>query len=242
MRSLGKIAAVMFVFSVAYCGGGESHVNYYTADQFVDTINRKLPYTADLVKTYSHRDGWIVIYDTDFGYRAVNLQGVLDAGYSASEAADLYLDEVLFDLDLDRLVSPIGYGDYIDDYGYIYEESSLQPKDLLSLQAILEEVNAKRLGEQLALEFGLSETQGLRVAKLARNWEKISNTRAMTDADLNALTSDLFGIDLNRMKTAEAAAQQGNLEMFNNLIDEAATSLETTPENFRSIINKLSAE
>ncbi|MDJ0576372.1 MAG: hypothetical protein QNJ65_14545 [Xenococcaceae cyanobacterium MO_234.B1] len=62
-------------------------------------------------------EGWVVIYDEIYGYRAIDLQYLRDNDYTAGEAADAYLDDELFDLGVDCLVSPTGNDDeFVDDF------------------------------------------------------------------------------------------------------------------------------
>lgn len=242
--ALGGCSPVDGVGGVGGGGGGggnnstTSNSHIY-ASELVQKINSRSTDYISLEKEYAVRDGWIVVYDSYYGYRAIDLDYLNDAGYSIEEAADDYVDGTFITNEIELSVTSIGYGEFEDVYGNIYEEATLEEKDLATITAVLEEVNSKRLGEDLALEFGLSEDQGLRVARLAQQWERLSDSRAMSEADVDAISSELFGIDIKSIRQAEKAFQDGDLSKVDALMNEAAEALDTTPENFQTIINEL---
>ena len=211
MRNL--VASIAFVsVGLVGCGGGGggggggSSYSLKPAD-FVSRVNQQLG-TDDLsvVKTYAVRDGWAVVLDDVYGYRAIDIAYLRDLDYSVSEAAEAYISLELDDVGADRLVRPTGFAnEFVDEFGFIYEETTMVQKDLELVEAIVEQSNVLRLGEKLAADYGLSEDAGIKIAKVSQEWETISASRSMTEEDVNALTGDLFGLNLKDIKDAEAA-------------------------------------
>ena len=217
-------------------GGGSSYS--LNPSNFVNRVNKQIG-SDDLsvVKTYAIRDGWAVVLDDVYGYRAIDISFLRDVDYSVGEAAEAYLSLELEEVGADRLVVPTGYpNEFVDEFGFIYEENTMVQKDLELVEAIVEQSNVIRMGEKLAADYGLSEDAGLKIARVSQEWEKLSESRAMTDADVDALTGDLFGISLRDIRDAEKAFAEGDAIEANRLMDAAAENIGTSPENFRRIV------
>ncbi len=127
-------------------------------------------------------------------------------------------------------------GTYHDAGGNTFDSAGANQKDLEILQAYSDTTRIASAGRILAAQYGLSEDQGQRVAKLGKEWDTLSKSRQMTDADLDAFSQDLVGFSVSEARKAAKAAMEGNTAQSEALIEKAAANLETTPENVQRIL------
>jgi hypothetical protein len=233
-------------------------------DQFIKAVNsnRERFGVSDkitLTKKSTQRDGWIVVYDPRVGGRHFNENGEWveypSHRYFAVNFKSLIRDNPLGFAGLydDRKddgdygckiycvgVTPTGDNTFKGVDGNLYEQTQTSDKDLEAVQAAVDAINERRLGIGLAAHFGLSDEQGLRLSKAVAEWETLSRSRQMTERDVGALSSDLFGIDISAIKKAQTALVNGDQSLANDLINKAANSIDTTPENLRRILETIS--
>ena len=206
------------------------------ANWFVNTLNEdsgSLTYDSFYLSKYATEqyDGWVVVYDNDYGeYRAVNV-------WDYNEYTDAYY---FYEYN-SRPVYAYGFDDwgntvYIDDNGYLFEQTKLSSKDLEKLGQKVEKHNLKKLKSTLISEFGLSEKSAFTVAKLVQGWKKASKSRQMTNKDSQVFFKEVLGFDANEGLKAYKKSMEGDSTDLEGLFVKAAkTANETSPEHMKKI-------
>jgi len=221
------------------CGGGSAWYSTVTAQGFVNALNSLdygYYYEYTIMKDPTYQYGHIVMYDPyTETYRAVDI-GAFRAVYRDSvDAAYAYLSGNVSWLSED--VHYLGWDEYQGDItGLIYENTGEAQKDLVFFAKAQEEAKKIAHGKAIAEAYGLSETQGVRVATLAANWEKLAATREVTVADADAFSQQLFGFSMAQIAEAGARSTLGDNSKADELIAQAASAVETTPENIRALL------
>jgi len=121
----------------------------------------------------------------------------------------------------------------------IFTEERGPVKDLEKLGAIKEAYATKKIKDVLTYDYGLSEKRSADVAKLVINWKKISGNRSMTNADADAFTKKLIGVNINEATNAYKRSIEGDSSSLDSLIKTAANANETSPESMRDLFNNL---
>ena len=120
-----------------------------------------------------------------------------------------------------------------------FEKTAGETKDLEKAAALVEAFQVETMAGNLASQFGLSEDRSIEVAKLATSWNKLSKTRALTDADADSFSHELTGVSMADMNNAEKALADGSTGPLNAVLVKAAEVNGTTPENMSTIMMKL---
>jgi hypothetical protein len=121
----------------------------------------------------------------------------------------------------------------------VFEQTAANSKDLDKAAAFAEAFAVDKMAANLSAEFGLSEERSLKVAKLAASWEKLSKSRALTNADADAFSYELTGVSIDDMENAEKAMMSGSMTELNSVIAKAAEVNGTSSENMSAIMMKL---
>ena len=120
-----------------------------------------------------------------------------------------------------------------------FSEVQGSAKDLEKLAAFKETYKMKKMQDLLTYDFGLSEKRSENVAKLVLNWKRISKKRAMSDADADAFSKSLIGVNINKATEAFKKSLEGDKASFEGLIEKAAEVNGTSPENMKSLFDNL---
>jgi hypothetical protein len=121
----------------------------------------------------------------------------------------------------------------------VFEKTTASSKDLEKAAAFMEAYQVETMAANLSAQFGLSEERSIKVAKLASTYNKLSQTRALTNADADAFSQELAGVSIADMENAEKAMIGGSMAEMNAVIAKAAEVNGTTTENMNSIMMKL---
>ena len=121
----------------------------------------------------------------------------------------------------------------------IFEESSMTSKDLEKRAASAEKYLVGQMAKQISTRFSLSKERSLQIAKVSNLWRKFATSRAVSDADAEAYTKALIGVNLKDVEKAFKDSLKGDLAPLNSLIKEAASANGTTPENVTKIMNQV---
>lgn len=129
---------------------------------------------------------------------------------------------------------------YVDSAsGLVFEVGDNSSKDLEAVSAAIESMANDSLRDQLVMGYGLSESRASEIASLARSWQNLERSRAMTAKDLTQFQTKVFGFDLNTMKKAAVKAANGNSKDYDQLIKKAAKLNNVSPEQAKEIFNSL---
>jgi hypothetical protein len=241
MKNLALILTTLSTLVLVGCHGGSHDGGSYTpaptkfelAEDFVDnlTFDPAAFGSFFLEKTYTYQGGGWIVVEADDGYDyAVDIYSYIRDAY----AYDLdYFDDYAIDV----WYAGAGYWEDID--GNLFEEGTGSEKDLEKVAAQMEKLQVEAVGEGIAAKFGLSVERGQEMARIAQNWKKASATRTMTDADADALSSELFGFDLTAGLKAIEGLKSGDSESLNNLIEKAAEVNGVTPEHLNQVLTTI---
>ncbi|MBF0297950.1 MAG: hypothetical protein HQK51_04480 [Oligoflexia bacterium] len=122
--------------------------------------------------------------------------------------------------------------------GFLFEETAPTSKDLEKIAALKETQKQYSIAEKLAADFGLSEDRSIQIAKYALNWKKLSDHRAMTDADANLFFKQVFGFSAAEGRKAIVRYFEGEKTGYEDLIEKAAKANKVSPENLNKLIEQ----
>lgn len=223
-----------------------------TVDSFVNLLHDRYGYISDdnffVVKDPDQTltEGFVVVYDWDIGkYVAYDLQNYIpgDSWSSYTYYAD-FQPVSIHDYYIDTWGETFYIGDAYDFAGYyqgefVFEENGEGSKDLEKVSALMESYKVERMGSAMASEFGLSEERGIEIAKMATQMQKLLKKRALTEADANVFSKELFGVDMAKAQNAIVKKMAGDDSEFDQLLDQAAAANEISPEHMNKIISDL---
>lgn len=198
------------------------------AERFVRTLNNNsFYYDYVLVKDPARRTDHIVVERSDGEFFAIDIY----------EYYTEYANDYEYFVDERLSVEYIGNSYYEDRWGNLYQESSMTPKDLETVGAFMENIRVQEIGNAMAENYGLSESRGLEIARLAMEWQQVSKSRSLTDKDANAFSEKILGFNLTTAKDAYKKSLQGSEKGFQELINKAAEVNNTTPEHMNELIS-----
>jgi hypothetical protein len=151
-----------------------------------------------------------------------------------------------------------GYCSYYDEYGCAYYDNywwsptgvyydwngwavnsatSQGGRDLLADVAESEEAALEKTGKQLANKYpGLSEAQGVEIARNVHDWEVFTKKQGRTAADYAEFSKRVFKVDLKDAAAALAQAKTGDMSKFEELNADVARNWGTDAETSRRIL------
>ena len=235
---MGAVAMVMVA-----CSGGSGSTStggvFFThsqlANEFVRRLNIDEGFDVELVKTNTRQFDYIVVYDRDFDTYDAYYLGNYNVGENLSRYLDNYDNRFFFDLDP---VTVNGVSGFFEDpfSGLIFEKTAGSTKDLLKAKAFAEGVKIKRSAEQLVLEFGLSESASLKMAKATMKLQKKTLAGTASKADINAFTKEVVGGTVEEINAAVNDYTNGNTAKADALFAKGAELNETTPDHMSEIV------
>ncbi len=122
--------------------------------------------------------------------------------------------------------------------GLYFEKTSASAKDLAKVAAIKEVATINKTAEHLSSNFGLSIDRAKEIAKLSSNWKKASK-KSMTDAEIDAFSSELLGFSITTGKEAVSEMLAGDDTKLEALVDQAAEANGITPEHATKLMTKV---
>ncbi|KYG63200.1 hypothetical protein AZI86_15975 [Bdellovibrio bacteriovorus] len=121
--------------------------------------------------------------------------------------------------------------------GLVFEMGDTTSKDLESVSAAIEAASNDSVRDMLVSGYGLSESRASEIASLAKSWQNIEKSRAMTAKDLVQFQSKVFGSDLSSVKKAAEKAAKGDKKDYDALVKRAAQLNDVSPEQAKAIFN-----
>lgn len=121
----------------------------------------------------------------------------------------------------------------------VFEESSMGSKDLEKRAAAVERYVTGEVAKQIKSRFGLSAERSLQIARVSGLWNKFATSRSVTDADADAYSVALIGVNLKDVERAVKDSLEGRPAALNGLLSTAAQVNGTTPENVSRIMNQI---
>ena len=220
------ILALSISLSTAGCGGSVNNDPYYHAWYdvygsycYTGYPNAGCNYYNDTYYYYSgnsyYSSGYVLSYYDNYGYQ--NSYGYTQyySGYGWHSSS----------------------GTFYDEYGYsLNEAGQTEGRDLMADVAVKEKAKIIEAGKGLAAQHALSEVTGIEIATTLNSWATLGKNHGRTQADIADFSNRLFGISVEQVKPALAAAQQGDLNGLNSLNNDVATHWDTTPETSKEIL------
>lgn len=215
------------------CGGGGTH--YWThaelANEFVRRVNSEIVnFDIELVKTYTLRQGYIVVYDWDYGtYDAYYVDAFNPAG-NVANYFNAYEDYAYYDLVPE-------YGGYYWDpiSGTRFEKQVATGKNLSKLKALKELVTIKKVSEKLQANYGLSAEKAQDVARFAHKLEN-SPVGTYNQSDYDAFAKELTGSTISEF---QKDMKESNMVSLAGRIKTAADTTGMGPEGVNKLINEM---
>jgi hypothetical protein len=109
-------------------------------------------------------------------------------------------------------------------------------RDVITDVAVAEEKALQSAGSYYATKFGLSDDQGLKIAKTLNDFATL---QSRSEQDIADFTQRLYGVNFNTLKPALDAATLGDNQPLEAVIDEAAQNFGTSPETMRGVVKSL---
>ncbi|MFI5390277.1 MAG: hypothetical protein ACHQYQ_02865, partial [Bacteriovoracales bacterium] len=85
-------------------------------------------------------------------------------------------------------------------------------------------------------KYGLSNERGQVIAKTLAAYNTLTSKRSLTPAEKDQFSNSLMGVDY---KTALKGVQSGDAKAFEDLMNQAAKTNETTPEAVSAIVRDM---
>lgn len=219
---------------------------------FVNLLNNRYLYDSNyyIVKRpeQTATEGFVVVYSADTGYVAYDMKNYLVGDtwgtyssyaefqpvYIHGTSYDSYSNETFYFGDA---YQNNYYGSYAGEF--VFDETTEAGKDLEKAHALIDAHKTGKIAEALASEFGLSEERGLRIAKLVSDWQKLSKSRSMTNADANIFTKELLGVDMKKAESAITKHLEGDDSEVAELVKKAAQVNGTGPEQMNELLTTI---
>ena len=179
-----------------------------------------------------YQNAWYTVYGTacgnfqprpgcDYYFNGMKIRDYQDPFYYSAN----YSNGIWF--------SPTGimydeFGDALNEQKDNAEESA----DVIAQAALQEKQIAIAAGKDFAQKYALAEDKGILISQTLQSWAVLGADRARTDSDMNEVTIRIYGMDLNRVKSAMTKA---GLEELN--VDVAA-HWGTSPEVSKQILKR----
>ena len=132
-----------------------------------------------------------------------------------------------------------GYYLYDDCYWEYYNVAGEKVKselDVASVVGDIEQIKLERMAVHYADKFGMSNDQAMKVAKNVQDFTALEDR---SEADVADFAERMYGINPSEIVTAVSAAQVGNNEALDALVNEAAANFEISTEDTKELIKEL---
>lgn len=118
------------------------------------------------------------------------------------------------------------------------EEQERQSRDVIADAAEDEARLVQAVGRSFAQQFALAESTGIRIAETLSQMATLPKrlNRARTQADIEAFTERLYGVNLSAAMEAAQRAQGGDLAALRAMNEQVAAHWGTQPETSEAIL------
>jgi hypothetical protein len=203
-----------------------------------------------------YKKAWFDVYGTQCinnGYPMAGCNFYAD-GTKISSSADPYYSNMTLYFDYWTYTDSYGYsrsyngyawlsstGILYDDYGNALNEQdadSAQSADVIALASQKEVATTKLVGKNFAQKYALAEDAGVSIAKTLQDWAVLGRDRARTEDDVAAVSTQLYGVSLDKAKGALIEASKGNQAALDDVNVDVAAHWGTSPETSKNILTK----
>jgi hypothetical protein len=129
------------------------------------------------------------------------------------------------------------WGYYNCSYYYYNADGTVETsRDVVTNVANADEERVNTVAQHYAEKFNLSEEQGLKLARTVNDYQML---QTRTEQDMANFARRLYGLNPSDIVSAVSAAQAGQSQQLNALINEAAANFNTTPSTMKEIVKTL---
>jgi uncharacterized lipoprotein YehR (DUF1307 family) len=139
----------------------------------------------------------------------------------------------------ERYVDTSHWYTYYTGGGFRFDNTSAQSKDLETFAALQEEAAEKFMSFKLASEFSLSSNRADELAKLANRYQKLENSRELTDSEKDKFAMDALGVSMAQVEVAMKKKAEGSESAYQAMLQSAAKVNNTTPEQIGKFFNEM---
>ena len=83
---------------------------------------------------------------------------------------------------------------------------------------------------KLKSEFSLSDNRAGELARLVNRYKKLDNIRELTQQEKDLFAKDSLGVSMKEVEKAFRNKAEGRDKAYNDMLDQAAATNQTTPE------------
>jgi hypothetical protein len=226
-----KKLVLLLTLSLTLVSCGERKDMFAELMRFVNELNSE-EIKGEIVKKKADQEGYFVVrLYTDSGLEELYAFNYGD-WKKGTTMDDAWISEAFTNGDLVP-VTDNGNGTYTGTDGRLYEVSSASGKDLEKVAGIQEALKVSTMAGNFASNFGLSEERSFQVAKTVAAFNKISQSRNMTERDADYFTQEVMGVKFSELTQAVEG------QNLNSLIEKAAEINGVSPEHMEQIISEL---
>ncbi|MDH5580542.1 MAG: hypothetical protein OEY33_01425 [Bdellovibrionales bacterium] len=223
-----KLINILLILSFAVIAQGCKGT---AAERFVNGINAESANLVTLVKDPTRVSGYIILKEGDTFYALKHTRYWFWGNSDRYSKYEYYLAK-RFEVDY------VGDGYYRGPLGRLYEETSASSKDLEFAGAVTEEIKINNMAEKIQTQFGFSTERSLEVAELTSHWNKLSKSRAMTQADKDLFAQKLLGVNYNKVESALSDIEVADMSSTEEILENAAQVNGVSREQMRELIEE----
>jgi hypothetical protein len=123
-----------------------------------------------------------------------------------------------------------------DEYGNALNSGRSRSRDIVADVGAQAKKVVEKVGKAFAAKYQLSDEKGIQIARALNDWANLGKDRSRTEADIEAFSQRLYGLDYNRVKKAVAEAAKGQKEEMQAAVADAAQNWGTSEENMKEIL------
>lgn len=176
---------------------------------------------------------WESVYSTQYDTYSY-YDDYCECWQTETESYQVYMGE--------RWVDTSHWYTYYTGGGFRFDNTSTQSKDLDTIAALKEETAEKFMAFKLKSEFSLSANRAEELAKLANRYQKLENSRELTTTEKDKFAMDALGVSMTQVESALKAKAEGNDARYEELLETAAKTNNTTPEQIGKFFNEMVIE
>lgn len=176
---------------------------------------------------------WEAMYETRYDYRD-KYDRSCECWVEERYSYDHYLGE--------RYVDTSHWYFYYTGSGFRFENTASASKDLDTIAALKEEAAEMFIAHKLKSEFSLSSNRAEELAKLANKYQKLENTRELTTSEKDKFAMEALGVSMTQVESALKAKAEGSESRYEELLETAAKTNNTTPEQIGKFFTEMIAE
>lgn len=126
--------------------------------------------------------------------------------------------------------------------GFTFENTAAVSKDLDTFAALKEEAQEAFIAHKLKSELSLSESRAEELARLASRYQRLGSSRELTTSEKNSFAMKALGVSMADVESAIKAKVEGNDGNYEKLLQAAAKTNNTTPEQIGKFFNEMVLE